>query len=55
MTWQHGLQVWCGIGASREEGRCHLETTTQRMLRLPFSLFERYAMHGTPADIAEGL
>jgi len=55
VAWRHGLQIWCGIGASRDEGRRHLETTTQRMLRLPFSLFERYAVYGMPADIAEGL
>jgi alkanesulfonate monooxygenase SsuD/methylene tetrahydromethanopterin reductase-like flavin-dependent oxidoreductase (luciferase family) len=55
VVWRHGLQVWCGIGASREDGRRHLEATTQRMMRLPFHPFERYAVYGTPADVAEAL
>jgi alkanesulfonate monooxygenase SsuD/methylene tetrahydromethanopterin reductase-like flavin-dependent oxidoreductase (luciferase family) len=55
VAWQHGLQIWCGLGATREEGRRQVEATVERMLRLPFRLFERYAFYGTPADIAEAL
>jgi alkanesulfonate monooxygenase SsuD/methylene tetrahydromethanopterin reductase-like flavin-dependent oxidoreductase (luciferase family) len=55
VDWQHGMQVWCGIGATREGAREQVATAMERMYRLPFASFERYVPHGTPADVAEML
>jgi hypothetical protein len=49
------MQVWCGIGASREQAREQVATAMERMYRLPFTSFERYVPYGTPADVAEVL
>jgi alkanesulfonate monooxygenase SsuD/methylene tetrahydromethanopterin reductase-like flavin-dependent oxidoreductase (luciferase family) len=55
VAWQHGLQVWCGLGTSRDEARTHVATAMEQMYRLPFASFERYVPYGTPAEIAEML
>jgi alkanesulfonate monooxygenase SsuD/methylene tetrahydromethanopterin reductase-like flavin-dependent oxidoreductase (luciferase family) len=55
VDWQHGMQVWCGIGKSREQAREQVSTAMERMYRLPFASFERYVPYGTPADVAEML
>jgi alkanesulfonate monooxygenase SsuD/methylene tetrahydromethanopterin reductase-like flavin-dependent oxidoreductase (luciferase family) len=55
VAWQHGMQVWCGIGASRAQAREQVSAAMERMYRLPFASFERYVPCGTPADVAEML
>jgi alkanesulfonate monooxygenase SsuD/methylene tetrahydromethanopterin reductase-like flavin-dependent oxidoreductase (luciferase family) len=55
VTWQHGMQVWCGIGATREAAHEQVSMAMERMYRLPFASFERYVPYGTAADIAEAL
>jgi alkanesulfonate monooxygenase SsuD/methylene tetrahydromethanopterin reductase-like flavin-dependent oxidoreductase (luciferase family) len=55
ITWQHGMQVWCGVGKDREAGREQVSAAMERMYRLPFGSFERYVPFGTPAEIAEML
>jgi alkanesulfonate monooxygenase SsuD/methylene tetrahydromethanopterin reductase-like flavin-dependent oxidoreductase (luciferase family) len=55
VRWQHGMQVWCGLGASRETARAQVSSAMERMYQLPFSSFERYVPYGTPADVAEML
>jgi alkanesulfonate monooxygenase SsuD/methylene tetrahydromethanopterin reductase-like flavin-dependent oxidoreductase (luciferase family) len=55
VAWQHGMQVWCGIGASRAQAREQVSAAMERMYRLPFASFERYVPYGTPADVAETL
>lgn len=55
VAWQHGMQVWCGIGATREAAREQVSTAMERMYRLPFASFERYVPYGTAAEIAETL
>jgi alkanesulfonate monooxygenase SsuD/methylene tetrahydromethanopterin reductase-like flavin-dependent oxidoreductase (luciferase family) len=52
VAWQHGMQVWCGIGKTREAGREQVSTAMERMYRLPFASFERYVPYGPPAEIA---
>ena len=53
--WQHGLQLWLGVGASPQEGRSHVAATMERFYRMSFEPFERYTPCGTAADIAEFL
>ena len=55
VAWQHAMQVWCGIGATREQAREQVSAAMERMYRLPFASFERYVPYGTPADVAEML
>ena len=55
VRWQHGIQVWCGIGPSREHAKDQVSAAMERMYRLPFASFERYVPYGTPADVAETL
>lgn len=53
--WQHGLQIWVGIGESKEAGREQVATGMERFYQIPFAAFEKYTPVGTPSDIAEFL
>ena len=53
--WQHGLQLWLGVGTSPQEGRSHVAATMERFYGMSFEPFERYTPCGTAADIAEFL
>ncbi len=55
VEWQHGLQLWLGVGASPAEGRTHVAATMERFYRMSFEPFARYTPCGTAADIAEFL
>jgi alkanesulfonate monooxygenase SsuD/methylene tetrahydromethanopterin reductase-like flavin-dependent oxidoreductase (luciferase family) len=52
VAWRHGLQVWCGLGGSREQARALLAPAMQAYYRLPFERFERYSPYGTPEEVA---
>ena len=52
VEWQHGLQLWLGVGASPEEGRAHVAAAMERFYRMSFEPFERYTPCGAAADIA---
>lgn len=53
--WQHGLNVWCGVGRGGDEARGHVAPAMEAFYRLPFERFERYCPYGTPAQVAEQL
>jgi alkanesulfonate monooxygenase SsuD/methylene tetrahydromethanopterin reductase-like flavin-dependent oxidoreductase (luciferase family) len=55
VTWRHGLQVWCGFGADRENARAPLAKAMEALYKVPFEKFARYSPHGTPADVAAEL
>ena len=55
VQWQHGLQLWLGVGTSPEEGRSHVAAAMERFYRMSFEPFERYTPCGTAEDIAEFL
>jgi alkanesulfonate monooxygenase SsuD/methylene tetrahydromethanopterin reductase-like flavin-dependent oxidoreductase (luciferase family) len=55
VAWRHGMQVWCGLGGSREQARALLAPTMQAFYQTPFERFERYSPYGTPEDVAEFL
>jgi alkanesulfonate monooxygenase SsuD/methylene tetrahydromethanopterin reductase-like flavin-dependent oxidoreductase (luciferase family) len=55
VVWEHGLNVWCGLAATREAARGPLAEGMQAMYQLPFERFERWSPYGTPADVAEFL
>jgi alkanesulfonate monooxygenase SsuD/methylene tetrahydromethanopterin reductase-like flavin-dependent oxidoreductase (luciferase family) len=52
VAWRHGMQVWCGLGGSREQARALLAPAMQAYYRLPFERFERYSPYGTPEEVA---
>jgi alkanesulfonate monooxygenase SsuD/methylene tetrahydromethanopterin reductase-like flavin-dependent oxidoreductase (luciferase family) len=52
VTWRHGLNVWCGLGADRAEGREHLAAGMSAMYGMPFEAFERWSPSGSAEDVA---
>ena len=52
-SWQHGIQMWAGVGATPEEGRRHVAEAMQDFYGLSFDLFERYTPTGDARHIAE--
>lgn len=53
VNWQHGLQVWLGVGDDPDDGRHHVSQVMERFYNIPFEPFARYTPCGTPAQIAE--
>jgi alkanesulfonate monooxygenase SsuD/methylene tetrahydromethanopterin reductase-like flavin-dependent oxidoreductase (luciferase family) len=52
VAWQHGLQVWIGVDASRSAARAHVATAMERFYGTSFERFERYTPYGTAEDVA---
>ena len=50
--WQHGLQIWVGVGDTYEVGRRHVAGAMEAFYRIPFDAFEKYTPSGTADDIA---
>ena len=53
--WQHGLQVWVGVGTDYDDARQHVAAGMEGFYRIPFEGFEKYTPSGTAEDIAEFL
>lgn len=51
-AWRHGLQVWCGFGATREAAVAPLAAAMEGMYKTPFAAFEKTCPAGTPEDVA---
>ena len=51
----HGLQLWCGLGSTTSEARTFVAHRMEGFYRVPFERFERFTPHGSPAEIAEYL
>ncbi|MFT7652221.1 MAG: alkanesulfonate monooxygenase SsuD [Limisphaerales bacterium] len=54
-NWQHGLQVWVGVGDSKKDARAYVAQGMQEMYQVPFENFERYSPYGTAQEIADFL
>lgn len=52
---RHGLQVWCGFGATEAEAPEPLAAAMESLYGLPFERFARYSPAGPPAKVAEFL
>lgn len=52
VAWRHGLQVWCGFGATHEQAVAPLAAAMEGMYGTPFSAFSKYSPAGTPEDVA---
>ena len=55
VTWQHGLQLWAGVGSTPEEGRALVAKRMEGFYNMPFAPFEKYTPVGTAAHLAEFL
>jgi alkanesulfonate monooxygenase SsuD/methylene tetrahydromethanopterin reductase-like flavin-dependent oxidoreductase (luciferase family) len=55
VQWQHGLQVWVGVGADRTKARERLAARMEGMYQIPFERFEPYSPHGSAQTVAEAL
>jgi alkanesulfonate monooxygenase SsuD/methylene tetrahydromethanopterin reductase-like flavin-dependent oxidoreductase (luciferase family) len=53
--WDHGLQVWVGLGDNRARAGKRLAKAMEGMYRIPFERFERYSPYGGAAEIADQL
>ncbi len=53
--WQHGMHVWCGLGASAATARARLGAVMEAFYQVPFGKFERYCPIGSPEEIAASL
>jgi alkanesulfonate monooxygenase SsuD/methylene tetrahydromethanopterin reductase-like flavin-dependent oxidoreductase (luciferase family) len=53
VEWQHGMTFWCGFGADRAEAHARVAPAMENLYRLPFSTFERWIPHGTPAEVVD--
>jgi alkanesulfonate monooxygenase SsuD/methylene tetrahydromethanopterin reductase-like flavin-dependent oxidoreductase (luciferase family) len=54
-AWQHGMNVWCGLGASPGAARDRLSAVMEGFYQVPFGKFEKYSPCGTAGQIAESL
>jgi alkanesulfonate monooxygenase SsuD/methylene tetrahydromethanopterin reductase-like flavin-dependent oxidoreductase (luciferase family) len=53
--WQHGMHVWCGLGASAAAARSRLAAVMEEFYHAPFGKFEPYCPCGSPEEIAASL
>ena len=51
----YGINIWCGLDADPERARQLLSLQLEKLYHLPFERFERVALAGTPAQVAEQL
>ena len=51
VEWQHGLQLWLGVGADRDTARVHVAEGMTRFYGIPFEAFEKYTPYGTVDDL----
>jgi alkanesulfonate monooxygenase SsuD/methylene tetrahydromethanopterin reductase-like flavin-dependent oxidoreductase (luciferase family) len=54
-TWDHGLQVWIGLGDDAPLARARLAKRMEGMYHTPFEHFEKYSPFGRPSEIAQFL
>jgi len=55
LTWEHGMHVWCGLGASPRAARDRLSAAMEGFYHVSFGKFEKYSPCGTAGQIAESM
>lgn len=55
VEWEHGLQVWVGIGDDAADARQHVAAGMEGFYKIPFRAFEKYTPMGSAEQIAEFL
>ncbi len=52
-TPDHGIQLWVGIGDSKQAAATNVATELERFYRVSFKAFEKYTPYGTVDDIVD--
>ncbi|MFK8022473.1 MAG: LLM class flavin-dependent oxidoreductase [Ilumatobacter sp.] len=55
VMWNHGLQVWVGVGGDVADARQHVAAGMENFYKLPFAAFEKYTPMGSAEQIADFL
>jgi alkanesulfonate monooxygenase SsuD/methylene tetrahydromethanopterin reductase-like flavin-dependent oxidoreductase (luciferase family) len=55
VQWDHGLQIWLGVGTDPDDGRGYVAEAMTKFYKLDFELFAKYTPMGTAEQIAEFL
>ena len=55
VDWDHGLQLWVGVGSRVDEARVHVAKRMSEFYGLEFDMFAKYTPLGGPEQIAEFL
>ena len=55
VDWNHGLQVWVGVGRDIADARTHVAAGMEGFYKLPFRAFEKYTPMGNADQIADFL
>ena len=54
-SFEHALNVWCGLGKDAEAARAPLAGSMEAFYATPFTAFEKYSPYGRPEDVADFL
>ena len=54
-TPDHGIQLWVGIGDSKDEAAGYVGPEMENFYQVPFEKFSKYTPHGTVDDVVEFL
>lgn len=55
VDWQHGIQLWVGVGDDRTAARGHVAKGMETFYGIPFEAFEKYTPMGTVDEIYDVL
>jgi alkanesulfonate monooxygenase SsuD/methylene tetrahydromethanopterin reductase-like flavin-dependent oxidoreductase (luciferase family) len=53
VQWRNGLNLWCGVGSTKEAARDPVARAMELFYQLPYERFEKWSPHGTVDDLAE--
>ena len=53
VEWRNGLNLWCGVGETKEAARRPVADMMQNFYQMPYERFEKWSPHGTVDDLAE--
>lgn len=55
VDWQHGMQIWVGVGDDTDDGRANLSGIMSSFYNMPYEPFAKYTPVGNAEQIAEFL
>ena len=50
--WSHALNVWCGLGRTKDEALSAISSGMQSFYHLAYETFARWSPAGTPEEVA---
>lgn len=51
--WRHGIDIWAGFAARKEEARAHVSAAMEDLYGQPFDTFERWVPYGDADEVAD--